>query len=322
MSRLENRYRLLLRVLPAWYRAEREEEMLGVFLADRTDDLDLEYGWPGWAETWPILGLAFRARLDGPPRAAAVGAVVRLVAVIGLLMQSVLLMGAVAGLAMNFDVRVQMSPYQLIVVAVVPVAAFVSLVTGHRVLARILAAVALVPGLIALSSVFTPHDMVVPQLWSAMVVNAPLWLTVACLIAGFHDQAPMPPAKPWLRALAVGSVLAVVCVVATTVVPPYPSDWWAVFDFRALLGWGVLVSGVVLLVRRAAVPALALSVCAISLLPERLTMLAYFAPAASVVQAAGLVAVAVSLAALGIRDFHRLANSRSAPAASEPGSAV
>ncbi|NUT46572.1 MAG: hypothetical protein HOV94_04515, partial [Saccharothrix sp.] len=59
-SNLERRYRALLRILPAWYRAGREEEMVGIFLADRTDDLDLEHGWPGWGETGATLALAVR----------------------------------------------------------------------------------------------------------------------------------------------------------------------------------------------------------------------------------------------------------------------
>ena len=47
ISQLEHRYRSLLRVLPRWYRAEREEEMVGTFMADRDDDLrDRAHGRP------------------------------------------------------------------------------------------------------------------------------------------------------------------------------------------------------------------------------------------------------------------------------------
>ncbi|MDU0295217.1 hypothetical protein NUG22_38985, partial [Saccharothrix longispora] len=63
VARLERRYRSLLRVLPRWYRVEREEEMVGIFLADRGDGLDLEYGWPGWGEAAATAGLAVRVRL-------------------------------------------------------------------------------------------------------------------------------------------------------------------------------------------------------------------------------------------------------------------
>ena len=46
MSNLERRYRRLLKVLPGWYRRDREEEMVSIFLAERTDELDLEHSWP------------------------------------------------------------------------------------------------------------------------------------------------------------------------------------------------------------------------------------------------------------------------------------
>ncbi len=49
-------------MLPKWYRQDREEEMVGMFLAERTDDLDQEHGWPGWGETFAMLGLAVRTR--------------------------------------------------------------------------------------------------------------------------------------------------------------------------------------------------------------------------------------------------------------------
>ena len=88
MTRLERRYRLLLRVLPRWYRHEREEEMVATYLAARhhadPDDeaLDLEYGWPGWPEARATAALAVRTRLAAtaaPPRVLLLGRTVRLV---------------------------------------------------------------------------------------------------------------------------------------------------------------------------------------------------------------------------------------------------
>ncbi|MFD1151834.1 hypothetical protein, partial [Saccharothrix hoggarensis] len=81
-SNLERRYRALLGVLPAWYRREREEEMVGIFLAGRGDDLDLEHGWPGWGEAWATWALAVRVRFAADRRA---GDVMRLIALAGLL---------------------------------------------------------------------------------------------------------------------------------------------------------------------------------------------------------------------------------------------
>src|SRR5439155_23788308 len=87
MTRLERRYRRLLRLLPGWYRADREDEMVATFLADRDDDLGLEYGWPGWREAWAVAVLAvrIRQRADAPPRSAMIGDALRLVALGGLL---------------------------------------------------------------------------------------------------------------------------------------------------------------------------------------------------------------------------------------------
>src|SRR4029453_5882273 len=105
MTRLERRYRLLLRLLPRWYRAEREEEMVGTFLGERDDALDLEYSFPGWVETRAVAVLAVRTRLApprGPARAVAMGNAVRVVAVLGLLTHAALVLeGAAVSAALS-----------------------------------------------------------------------------------------------------------------------------------------------------------------------------------------------------------------------------
>jgi hypothetical protein len=76
---LERRYRLLLRVLPGWYRAVWEQDMVTTFLAgveaDVTDDehADLvgEFGWPDRAEVVSVLALAVRLRTRRAPGPAA-----------------------------------------------------------------------------------------------------------------------------------------------------------------------------------------------------------------------------------------------------------
>ena len=106
---LETRYRSLLRILPATYRAEWEDEMVATFLAasappgadgpdgpdgpeDSEDseeaDLRAEFGRPGWSEVVSVVGLAVRLRLPGAGysgRPVLLGDAVRLVALIGLL---------------------------------------------------------------------------------------------------------------------------------------------------------------------------------------------------------------------------------------------
>ncbi|MGH3910939.1 MAG: hypothetical protein ACRDRM_08905, partial [Pseudonocardiaceae bacterium] len=92
MSRLETRYRALLRLLPGWYRSQREAEMVATFL-EGTQEIDLEYAWPGWSETARVVALAVRLRLcapDAPARSLAWRQAARLVAVLGLLANAIL----------------------------------------------------------------------------------------------------------------------------------------------------------------------------------------------------------------------------------------
>jgi hypothetical protein len=87
MSRLEQRYRLVLRVLlPAAYRKAWEEDMVATFL-DSVDSDDAEaaeyvadYGRPSWSEVASVARLAARLRLGAagaPPRYVAWGQAVR-----------------------------------------------------------------------------------------------------------------------------------------------------------------------------------------------------------------------------------------------------
>ncbi len=194
-SNLERRYRALLRVLPAWYRAEREEEMVGIFLAGRDGDLDPEYGWPGWGETFATLGLAVRVRFRAGGRA---GDVARLVAMAGLVGHVVLIGQGTASMirfggvwALWFDALV--------------VAAFVGLLTGRRLVARVAVSVAALYGLVG----------VVPLLlsgppWWMVAVQVPTWVTAAAVWLGYHREAPSPPQARWLAAAVVGLVAGAV----------------------------------------------------------------------------------------------------------------
>ncbi|MDQ6839086.1 MAG: hypothetical protein M3137_12350, partial [Actinomycetota bacterium] len=106
---VESHYRTVLRLLPAWYRKEREEEMVATFLEDNAelDDLEAEYRWPRWSEMAGVVGAAIRLRLggaDAPPRSIAWGETGRLVALLGLLAYSTLTVlgcAAVAGLPVH-----------------------------------------------------------------------------------------------------------------------------------------------------------------------------------------------------------------------------
>jgi hypothetical protein len=71
-SPLEARYRRLLRVLPAGYRAVREQEMVEAFVQASVEadpelaDLTLQAGWPGLRESASVLRLALRLRWADP----------------------------------------------------------------------------------------------------------------------------------------------------------------------------------------------------------------------------------------------------------------
>lgn len=194
MSNLERRYRRLLRVLPKWYRQDREEEMVGIFLADRTDDLDLEHSWPGWGETAAVLGLAVRTHLAAgaaltsvPGRVVWRGEIVRALGMIGLLLGVFYAGSAVVSLALAYgsSESVPGIPWWRLL-ELGPVVAFAALLSGRRTLAKIAAAT---PVLLTAISLTQSEYLLV---WG--LFQLPSVVTFACLCLGFHRDAPTPPA--------------------------------------------------------------------------------------------------------------------------------
>ncbi|MBV9845940.1 MAG: hypothetical protein JOZ47_12815 [Kutzneria sp.] len=335
MTRLERRYRSLLRLLPPAYRAEREEEMIGTVMADRNDELDLEYGWPGWPEAWAVAVLAVRTRLagpGGPPRAAAHGDTVRLVALLGLLVSSVMAVAAMAtwlSIVWRPAYPADVVPDRWIPAATIlglaAVGAFVLLVLGYRLWAKGLALVAVLPSLVEVARALPRGP---GSLWTVVAYDAMTWITVGCLFAGFHREAPAPAARPWLRALTTGVGLAVVAAAGLRLLPltgQTLSPLWLVPDLRTLFGWMIIIAATVCLVaprlrdRGLVGPwALALAVCAVAILPERINFLAELSDlsargdtsgiAAAVVlgQVASLAALVVVLIPLGTREVRKL----------------
>ncbi|MGW1289540.1 hypothetical protein ACWD4N_39305 [Streptomyces sp. NPDC002586] len=85
---LESRYRTVLRLLPAYYRREREEEMVETYLEDLDRDT-LDQSRPALGEVASIAALAVRSRLGaaGAPRPYVVlGSVARLFALAAVLL--------------------------------------------------------------------------------------------------------------------------------------------------------------------------------------------------------------------------------------------
>jgi hypothetical protein len=196
VNNLERRYRLLLRVLPRWYGEDREEEMVGLFLVERTDELDLEHSWPGWGETWAMLALAIRTRfaaVSAPARVVRQGEVVRWLGVLGLLLGLKFIVHAVYS---EIFVRVTeefVPPPQWVVFGnVSPLVALVLLVRGHRTWAKVVAGVMLLPWLFNVLTDPGPAGPV-SVLW-----QLPGLVAFVCLCLGFHQEAPTPRAKAML----------------------------------------------------------------------------------------------------------------------------
>ena len=195
VSNLERRYRRLLKVLPGWYRRDREEEMVGLFLADRTDELDLEHSWPGWGETFAMLGLAVRTHLAAgsgmvrvPAEVVWRGEIVRALGMLGLLLGMFYTGSSFVNAVLLYHDPVFTSLVSWTrVLAVLPLVAFVALLNGKRTLAKVAALVAVMPVTIGFEQ---PG-----WLLSWALFQLPSVVTLVCLCLGFHREAPTPPAR-------------------------------------------------------------------------------------------------------------------------------
>jgi hypothetical protein len=241
-SPLEVRYRRVLRLLPPAYRAVWADEMIATFLdgmqaGGGADDPDwpefvAEHGRPSWSEVASVAALAVRLRLGadgGPARYVAWGRALRLAALIGLFAWAV---GGLADSGMLLWMSGRMlhlprPPAEWVAIvasfgpltwvfrmaALLWVAAFVALVTGHRRAAQVLAPMAVLPEAVrpvlralGLSS----YGGVGPLTWYVLGLSA----VIATLPAAFHRGAPAVRAMPWLLALpGAAAVVALAQVV-------------------------------------------------------------------------------------------------------------
>ncbi|MFC7615966.1 hypothetical protein ACFQV2_23245 [Actinokineospora soli] len=187
-TRLERRYRALLRVLPRSYRAQREEEMVASFLDGRPGDLDGEYGWPGWPETAATVGLAVRTRVGD-------GDAVRTAGLFGLLLG--IAMAAAAATAGGLD-----EPLWLLAHAA-SAAALVAAVRGAAVEARLLAAVPVLVGLLPLAMAFGPGEAPwQPALRATFLLPAVITLLALCATTPKASPAGCgrrSGQRPWAR---------------------------------------------------------------------------------------------------------------------------
>jgi hypothetical protein len=240
-SQLERRYRSVLRVLPAGYRAAWEEDMAATFMARAVPDdpeeaeYAADFGHPGWSEVASVLALAVRLRLPGLRAALGVaagspGGTVRgeaagLVIMVGLLVNAALALAEIGSRAWSVGLlpwlptppaEVAPAPpagfWHLLWVpaAVAWILAYLALLLGNRRAAVAVAAVAVLPDLVRVvagtGDLFTGAHPYLVTLWCGLLVD--LVLLAALALAGRDRPARM---LPWLLALplAVATVWGV-----------------------------------------------------------------------------------------------------------------
>ncbi|MYW90994.1 hypothetical protein G3I59_10365 [Amycolatopsis rubida] len=315
MTAPELQYRRMVRLLPRWYRADREDEMVGTLL-DAREAGRLAEG----RELLAMLGLGLRARLaagSAPARVVAFGDTVRLVALLGLLwgvMKGVVSLGhdvcdvlgypRTRGLY-SFAAEGTLSLYSfpsvqqlgqdvaLVAAAAVPLAL---LFAGRRRAARGVAGVVLVAGFAAF--LYQYSFSFSPDLLGYFV---PQWLPLPLLIAGFHLGAPPPSARKWRIALTGVAVSG------------FYFGSFAESDLRGL-SWFAWAAALVIPAyfafrRRSPVWSFSLAVCCSLVLVQPLVLLATMAAGAfeplDLVQVFLVGAGIAALTAAGIIDYRR-----------------
>jgi hypothetical protein len=343
MTRLEERYRLVLRLLPASYRASWEEEMVAAFLdsvaTNDSDDAEYlaEYGWPSRSEMASVVALAVRLRLPAlrlrlatpgaPPRYAASGEGVRR-AVLALLLvhaafamvglgATLWLLGKVpwAPLAPAEWTQTGLMQRGYITFTLLGLAwpvAYLALVLGYRRVGQWSASAA-----VASDVVHEIERVVFGEARSVVAIAANVLFGGLLLVAllAFHRDTPAIRGRWWLISFGVGVAVATGFVVLT-------SMWQPDAALLALLDWpgiysGLLVPAVVwylfvALVRptlRGSPWSLAFALLTSAVLGLRLVTLPDLPPGAigvGVTQALALAVVCVPMAALAARTLRRL----------------
>jgi len=228
---LERRYRRVLRLLPGWYRQLWEEDMVAAFLDGwltgdpEADEYISKAARPEWAEVASVAGLAGRLYLGGagaPRRYFAWGQAIRRAVLTVMLVHATLALDVLVRTAWNrrlFGLPAPPAslmtaspggawPAVYYVVNIAWVVVFAALVLGHYRAARVLAALAIVPGLVALLQAQLTGIMPAPfGSWAFWVL---LNLVPVAAMTAFHRDAPPAAPWPWLLALPANYLLVVV----------------------------------------------------------------------------------------------------------------
>ncbi|MGY0236374.1 hypothetical protein [Longispora urticae] len=265
MSRLERRYRRLLRLLPAPYRRAWEGDMVTAFLESMaTDDPELDediadLGRPPAAEVLSVLALAARLWFGGlgaPPKQFVWGQALRIAVLVGLLSHAA---SAVSSFVVRLwiDGRLAVIPFGppgtageaipvpgveaalppalwdqvWVVVDVLVLVGYLALLLGRRRLSQVLVVLAILPA--PLYQVLYDGEL--------LLRNAPrLVLDVLLVLAmgAFRSDAPKPRLWPWLLAVPVGGLVLAAPLILVLGLAPDPFSW----SFDTATVYGVLLT--------------------------------------------------------------------------------
>jgi hypothetical protein len=227
---LEQRYRRVLRLLPGYYRERWEQDMVAAFVDSwltgdpEVDVAVLKFCRPSLGEVASVAGLAARLYLGGaatPRRYFAWGQAMRRAVLTVLLVHAVLGLSVLVRIAWSRRMfGLPAPPASLVtaspggiwatvfyVVNVAWIVIFVALAAGHHRTARVLAALAIIPGLAALLQAQVTGIMPAPfgpWAWWILFNLAPV-----LAMAAFHSDAPPAAQLPWLLALPASYLLVI-----------------------------------------------------------------------------------------------------------------
>ncbi|WP_406322629.1 hypothetical protein [Streptomyces sp. NBC_00519] len=257
---LETRYRTVLRLLPAYYRRDREEEMVEVYLWDVDQEMQ-DQSRPTLGEVASVAALAVRSRLaaTGAPRQyVLLGSAVRHFAVFAVLLQAA---AAVVDRVLNLtwssthgvgDWEMFLSGFTgrgpLIGVAeaaewTLPLlwtVGFFALLRDRRRLAQASVLLAALPTLWPFVAPLVT-ELAPPEPWFATTTALFAWLPALALCAAYHRDAPaavLPAGSPGLVFAACGVVMGA----SVVVVPAMGDTVWAPATCFVVgaLGWLLL----------------------------------------------------------------------------------
>ncbi|MFI6498624.1 hypothetical protein [Nonomuraea typhae] len=267
MNLLERRYRNVLRLLPASYRAGREEEMVAAYMEYAGDVPDELSPRPRFGEIASVAGLALRVRLagaTGAPRYFAWGETVRMTALFGLAFHAMLgVTGVIAALMLEPPVdgvptmAERLADLGNTLAGVLWLVSFAALARGAAPPAKIAG------GAAALWSLAERGTQIAT--WgTALEWDGPFLLLILvpalALLAGFHRDAP-PPRRSWWVALGAPVLAGSVPILVNLGIwrsgdPARFQEFMVWTDVPGLLMIAVLAAGLVCLVRRAGAPPL------------------------------------------------------------------